>query len=229
MRAKSVPAFLLSGLLLFGVCIANGAVLSVGDGRTYLEIQQAIDAAADGDTIQVFGKGPANNYNESLDSNGLNDITIVGMLPNRGIIIDGTGLASRTAGENIRISGVMGWQIENLTFKEDDPGATFNVRLAGGSRHRVIGCRFNSAGVGNNEFHELFITSCSGAEIFGNLWDGTRSELKYQLSIQSDSNSAIVKYNEFAGSNVYISLFVGTEGSEADSCTMYHKQELFSP
>lgn len=226
---KRVPYIALVPLLcitilcsLSAIRLVHAARLTVGYGQAYSSIQDAINNAQPGDTIEIYSNSSSNTYNESFSVSGLNDIRLIGMIPNKGITIEGTGIPEMDAATNVTLSDATGWRIENLTFRENDPSALFNFRISGGGQHTIINCQFSSDGAGVQQFHELFITESASVLVIQNIWNGTREFQKNHLSIQDPGASAIIKYNEFAGSNVYSSIFVGTTFSRASNCIIEH-------
>ncbi|MBN1670682.1 MAG: fibronectin type III domain-containing protein, partial [Kiritimatiellae bacterium] len=218
-RARLLSAILCLCVLVAGTTVA-AATLTVGDGRQYSAIAAALRAASNGARIEIYGNSSGNRYRESIDADGLDNITLIGMLPNQAVVIDGTGVAELGAKENVRLSSVSGWRLENLTFKEQDNSAGKNLRIGfGAGGHTITKCRFSSGGTGTDYFHEIEIRACPNNKLLQNVFDGARNKKSHLVIVNPEATGNVVTYNKFAGSGVYYSIKLGTSGSMRSSRT----------
>jgi len=229
MRVLHKPTILIQLHLILLFCltisidIVHAATLTVGTGKTYSSIQEAILAASDTDRIEIYSNNTNNIYNESIDDALKDNLTIIGMISNQAITIDGTGIPELSAQENVRISNVNGWHIENITFRDDDQTSLFSVRIAGGNNHTITRCRFSTGGTSDNTYREVAIWDSRNITVQSCSFDGSRlANQKYQLFVQDNADFATIKYNEFAGSNVYVSLWLGTTDNSSDYASVEH-------
>lgn len=116
-RATSVVV----ALLLLGT-LASAATLEVGPGRAYAGIQQAIDAATGGDTINVYGTG---TYAGRLAFGGKN-ITVTSMGAPEDYVIDG-----ELGGAAVTISGTA--KISGFTIRRGRANYGSGVNVTGGT------------------------------------------------------------------------------------------------
>jgi len=213
-------------LILFSFAsMGRAATITVGDGKTHATIQAAINAASSTDTIEVYTKAATSNvYAESIDENGLNTITLIGMVANQGITIDGTGIAQLAGGENVRISGVTGWTIQNFTLKDNDNATLSVVRFGGGSGHTLTKCKLSSTITAATQIvREVALWTSTGCTITQNVFESSISGNQYhQLTLTEGSNNATVKYNDFGGTNVYLNLYLGTTDNSSNSATVQY-------
>lgn len=206
------------------ITVTVGGSGQCGGACDYSSIQSAINALTSdvSDTIQVYPEGAGDNtYNTTIDDAGYSNKSVIGMVADRAITISGTGVGQLSGDQNVRVSGETGWVFENLTFQDND-NVQYNASLyeAGVT---FTNCRFNSSPSGSGEYYEAHLNGGS-LTIEESLFDGSGGSKSYYQAYAKgtvgQSGTASIKYTEFAGSNVYISIDFGTSSTQANNCTV---------
>lgn len=207
--------FVLISVVLFLESKSFSAVLTVGDGQSFQSINSALSTASNGDIIEVYSKSPNNIYNETINMNaiGRTNIKIIGMVPNQGITISGTGLAGLGSMTSmILCNGNGAFVLQNFTIVDNDAAQQSCIRLAGNMTNAQIKeCTFSSsASLSSSDYYEIFCEA-SNVSILQNTFNSNMTNTQYyQTAIQWGVTNCTVKYNQYLGRNVYIQLFIGT-------------------
>lgn len=110
----------------------RNAIFTVGTGFTFAVIQNAINAAASGDVIEVYGNGAtplvSGDYNENVTDNALDGIQLIGMLTSADGIMPAIRIHAN-AGQVVTVVGNDAWHMEN--FEIDGEGsANVGIQMA---------------------------------------------------------------------------------------------------
>jgi hypothetical protein len=209
-------------IFLFLTSCAHVDTVTVGGPRqcgggdcNYTDIQTAIDrASAAGRTIRIWPEAVDDTvYSTALTDGGKDNITLIGMVADQGICIDGTGQPEESDA-SFNLSGQTGWHVENIWFRDDDnytenPKVHKNVRINGGGSHAFRKCRFASFGRKSNvrEFYEVLVQGdTTNLTMTENIWNGNCTGTNYFGMDFSGTSGLIYKYNRVLMSNIYVGL-----------------------
>jgi len=157
-RWTALKIYFISVFLLAGITAASppaaAAVLTVGPGEMYTVIQDAVDAAAPGDTIQVR----AGTYVEDIEIS-TNDLTLFS--------VDGSGLAViEGAGGSPDVIGIQtgfGITIDGFTILPGSAG-TFGIHHFGGAPTTPVTITNNTAEDFSSHGFSFFFSNMEGTE-----------------------------------------------------------------
>jgi len=121
----------------------QNTIRQVGSLYAFAVIQNAINASASGDIVEVYGNGGtplvSGNYNENLNDNALNNIQLLGMLPVQpGTILPGVRVHANV-GIVIQVANQEAWLIENIEF-DGEGGAAWGIYISGTPHSTVRRC-----------------------------------------------------------------------------------------
>jgi len=110
----------------------QNTIRQVGSLYAFAVIQNAINASASGDGVEVYGNGGtplvSGDYNENLTDNALNGVQLIGMLESADGIMPAIRIHSN-AGQVFTVAGNDGWHLENFEV-DGESGATYGIQMA---------------------------------------------------------------------------------------------------